>query len=301
MHKTSTNAVEQTLEAIKNDRPIYAELVELFGPLFRAQSKLAEEIGEGITVPAVDAAKLDQGAHVMALLDLEAWSDELVRCAETLRPIITGILPEDMQGLLSFDIYSDKISLLKLARARLSGDSKAFKNTSKDLNGLPPVLLYMIEASLTPLLTAVRTRLGELIPTEGWEQGSCPMCGSLPAMAWLSPKENHDLEHLVGGGGRKFLHCSLCNHDWHHRRDACPACANEDQTTREVLYAEDNRRERIEGCEKCGTYLVSLDLREYEQPPHLTTAQLGLVHLDIVAKEREYQPLNPSVWNGMEL
>lgn len=158
----------------------------------------------------------------------------------------------------------------------------------------------MIEATIPPLLNAMRTRLGELIPREGWEQGTCPMCGSLPAMACLSPKENHDLESLVGGGGRKYLHCALCGHDWRYRRDACPACNNDDQHTREVLYDENNRRERIEACEQCGTYLVSIDLREYDPLPHLSVAPMSFVHLDIIARQREYSPLTPSIWNGVE-
>lgn len=34
MHTSQINAVEQTLENIKTERPVYAEMVDLFGPLF---------------------------------------------------------------------------------------------------------------------------------------------------------------------------------------------------------------------------------------------------------------------------
>lgn len=302
MHTTSTAAVlEHTLEAIKKNRPFYAELVDLFEPLFKAQSDISDKLAaDGIPVPDVDAAKIDQGAHILATCDLAAWSDELQETAKALEPVIRSVLPDELLAAVPEDFSTDTVSLLKLAKARLNGEAQAFMNTSKEMNGIPPVLPYMIEAVLAPLLNAIRVRLGEHIPTEGWEQGSCPMCGSLPSLSWLSPREKNDLEHLVGGGGKKYLHCSLCGHDWRHRRDACPACGNDDQQQREVFTAEDNKRERIEACHKCGVYLLGLDLREYENRPHLDAVQLGLVHLDMLARERELQPLSPSVWNGIE-
>lgn len=86
----------------------------------------------------MDASKLTQGAHVLANLDLEPWGSTLVQCATTLEPVLLQILPVDLRDQIPETFFSDTHVLLKLAKARLSGDSEAFINTSRELNVSPP-------------------------------------------------------------------------------------------------------------------------------------------------------------------
>ena len=70
-----------------------------------------------------------------------------------------------------------------------------------------------------------------------------------------------------------------------------------DQDQRELLYDEENRHERIEACKKCGSYLLCIDLREVDGDIRMNAASLGLVHLDIIAQQRNYSPLAAMPWN----
>jgi FdhE protein len=291
--------VQPTLDRILNERPVYAQLVESFGPLLAAQERLAARLSsQGIPLPEADPARLAQGAPILAGTDLAPWADLLLECAAELRPLIEAILPDGLRAALPETVFTDADELCELARARLHGDREARPNTSGDDARLLSALVA--ELVLSPLLHAVSASLGELAPTEGWAHGNCPVCGSLPSLGCLSQRENHDLEHLVGGGGKKYLHCSLCGHDWHHRRDACPACGNNDQQTREIFYAEDKRSERVEACNACGTYLLCIDLRDFDQLPNLDALQLGLVHLDLTARDKSFAPMTRTLWNGVE-
>jgi FdhE protein len=109
-----------------------------------------------------------------------------------------------------------------------------------------------------------------------------------------------DLDQLVGGGGKKFLHCSLCGHDWRFMRNTCPACGNDENESREVFYTDNAKFERIEACHKCGKYCLNVDMRECEPLPDLDTIQIGLIHLDIFARENGLEPISPTLWNTLD-
>jgi len=46
----------------------------------------------------------------------------------------------------------------------------------------------------------------------------CPMCGSQPLLGVLRPE---------GDGGKRFLLCSFCSHEWSFRRIFCPSCGED--------------------------------------------------------------------------
>ena len=141
--------------------------------------------------------------------------------------------------------------------------------------------------------------MGKSLTGLTWDKGYCPVCGSSPSISQLAPADATNSEYLVGGGGKKYLHCSLCGHDWHYKRSACAACGNEDSETREILYTVGVRHERIEACHKCGKYMLNIDMREYASLPDLDTIQMGLIHLDILAHKKRLTPISPTLWNTL--
>lgn len=303
MATNDLNAVQATLEAIMQTRPAYAGLIETFSPLLKKQAELAGKFGvDGPKVPSVDESRLMEGVHVLAGESCDEWQDFLLRSSRELLPLLRTMIPGDSWPKGTGDeIFSNGKILAELAEARLSGDLKQFENTSEEMDGPPaPVLVSIVDATIAPVLASMAGRLGESFSRGRWDQGTCPFCGSLPTIASLSRRDPSDFEHLVGGGGKKHLHCSLCSHDWEYRRDICPACGNTDQETREVFFADDVRHERIEACHKCGTYCLCIDLRECEQVPQLDAVQLGLVHLDMIAQDKKLSPMTPTTWNSIE-
>lgn len=303
MATLDSKAIATTLETISRNKPVYAELVNTFSPLLAKQAELAEKFSaEELTLPMVDPARLSQGVHILAGNSCEDWKASLQTASRAIVPILTALIQDENWPGKAEDITQlNEELLVKLAEARLSGDETVFENASENMNGTPPtVLLFVIDSVLAPVLASVADRLGESISKVAWSRGNCPVCGSLPSIAYLSPREPGLQEELVGGGGKKYLHCSLCGHDWKHRRDTCPACGNTDQDKREVLFADDAKHERIEICHECNTYCLCVDFRECDPLPQLDAIQLGLVHLDVIAQEKEYSPMSLTAWNNLQ-
>jgi FdhE protein len=293
-------SVEETLETMTRRVPAYHDLAERFGPLFLRRAELLDTLAaKAPAPPAVDGGKLAAGAPVLAGYDLAPLLPLLKESATALMPELISVLRIEQPAATSLTaLFADTQSLLGLAQARIEGNWKHFENTSVQCGPIPAsLLLFVLETVFSPALTVFAASLGESLSSHTWEEGHCPVCGSSPTIAFLSRKEVTDLDHLVGGGGKKFLHCSLCGHDWRVKRNACPACGNDDNETREIFTVDDMKHERIEACHKCGTYCLSIDMREVDPVPDLDAVQMGLIHLDIHARERKLAPMTPTLWN----
>ncbi|MGE4292024.1 MAG: formate dehydrogenase accessory protein FdhE [Desulfovibrio sp.] len=297
----TTASVDDSLEILRRDRPAYAELIDFFGPLLRTRERLVAEFKTDCPeLPAHSETARQQGVHLLAGNDLSAWEALLNRAAGELYPVLGKLLNiSDMEALVRTHLEATGSGLAALVRLRLEGDEPALARIGESL-GLPtPSLGFVLENILFPVLGALTSQLTEPATWGDWKQPSCPICGSLPAFAYLSLREPAHTEQLVSGGGRKYMHCGLCGHDWRVRRDACPGCGTAETEKRELLFAEETPRERIEACHSCNSYSLCIDLREYETPPALDTVPLGLLHLDILAQGKSLRPLAWSTWNTL--
>jgi formate dehydrogenase accessory protein FdhE len=79
----------------------------------------------------------------------------------------------------------------------------------------------------------------------------CPKCSSLPLLGVLRPE---------GDGGKRFLRCAFCAHEWSFRRILCPACGEEREEKLPVYVAEQFPHVRVESCDTCQHYLRTIDL-----------------------------------------
>ncbi|WP_027721795.1 formate dehydrogenase accessory protein FdhE [Maridesulfovibrio zosterae] len=295
--------IESTLESIKKRDASYGDLVGRFGPLFEKKDQVRIHLTTTpLHSPVIDATRMAAGVPIFAEADLIYWADAFKQSYESLLPVLAEVLqlePDTQRNLLAFlDITEN---LLEFAQARILGNLSHFERISEQL-GLAPstVLHYIAEAISAPVLNAIVCSMNEALSSLSWEHGYCPVCGSSPSISQLTPKNMADSEYLVGGGGKKYLHCSLCGHDWHYKRSACAACGNDDSETREFLFLENMKHERIEVCHKCGKYMLNVDMREYASLPHLDIVQMGLIHLDVLAHERNLSPVSPTLWNTIK-
>ena len=231
--------VDSTLESIKKRVPAYGELADRFGPLFLAMGRVRDElIAEPLESPAVDVARLVAGVPLLIDEDFASWAMSLEKARDELLPEVIEVLRPDADAAQALrDHLADPANLVGLVRARIEGDWKHFENTSVQLGiGQSPSLLYISETVFGPVLCAMVHGMGKSLSDLTWDRGYCPVCGSSPSISYLSPREVTDLDQLVGGGGKKYLHCSLCGHDWRFKRNACVACGNDENETREVFY-----------------------------------------------------------------
>lgn len=289
--------IKSTLKVIKTRDAAYHELVDRFGLLFEKKEQVRTALmAANLQSPAVDADRMAAGMPVLGNENLTPWASAFRQSADSLLPVLAEVLQLERKTHRNLLAHLDNNeNLLGLAQARIEGNRKHFENTSVQLGITPRTLLpYISEAVSAPVFCAIVCHLGESL---SWEYGHCPVCGSFPSISQLTPKDVTDSEYLVGGGGKKYLHCSLCGHDWRYKRNACAACGNEDSESRELIYADGVKHERIEVCHKCGKYILNVDMREYASLPHLDTIQMGLIHLDVLAHERHLSPVSPTLWN----
>jgi len=89
------------------------------------------------------------------------------------------------------------------------------------------------------------------LPPPSISRGSCPLCDGLPQLGILRPE---------GDGARRSLLCSFCATEWDYRRILCPSCGEQDEKKLCVYIAKEFDYLRVEACDSCKTYIVTVDL-----------------------------------------
>lgn len=110
---------------------------------------------------------------------------------------------------------------------------------------------------------------------------TCPICGSNPLLGVLRPE---------GDGGKKFLVCMLCAHQWAFRRIYCPACGEEREPQMGFYAAPEIAHVRVDVCDTCHTYLKTVDLTKAGLAVPVVD-ELAAIPLDLWAREHGYAKL----------
>jgi formate dehydrogenase maturation protein FdhE len=110
---------------------------------------------------------------------------------------------------------------------------------------------------------------------------TCPICGSNPLVGVLRPE---------GDGGKKFLVCMLCAHEWAFRRIYCPACGEEREPQMGFYAAPEIPHVRVDVCDTCHTYLKTVDLTKLGLAVPAVD-ELAAIPLDLWAREHGYAKL----------
>jgi len=116
--------------------------------------------------------------------------------------------------------------------------------------GLQVASAPLIGAALQVYFTQLVIALGERSFPRIDVATVCPCCANRPTASVV--------RRGAQDGGYRFLHCSLCNAEWHMVRIKCSNC----ESTRGISYhhiddggAVDQHPVAVEVCEECGTYL----------------------------------------------
>lgn len=147
----------------------------------------------------------------------------------------------------------------------------------------PELFTFFAGQTLTPFLETYAERLRKHIDDLAWFRGYCPICGGEPLMGKLA-KET----------GKRLLKCHLCRTEWVFKRLECPFCGNSDQEKLRFFYDQEEATlaskpvYRIEVCDRCKTYLKTVDTRETERDIPLLVENLATLDLDLVAKREGF-------------
>jgi len=82
-------------------------------------------------------------------------------------------------------------------------------------------------------------------------EATCPFCGARPVAGVLRGE---------GDGAKRWLLCSLCATEWQFRRVVCSNCGEQEKDRLPIYTASDLDHVRVEACDRCKTYIKSVDL-----------------------------------------
>ena len=127
----------------------------------------------------------------------------------------------------------------------------------------------------------------EVLRTDLWEGGNCPLCGEKPHYGMLRAED-----------GAKMLACWLCGTEWSHTRVKCPFCDNTEQEDLGYFTVEGDEKVRVNYCKKCCQYYKLIDVREFHADGDLTLAIHNLASLthDLLARREGFTPGSGLEW-----
>jgi FdhE protein len=221
-------AVNQAAEAIIAAKPAYRDLIAFYGRIFAAQEDARQRIRLEPVVIQEDLLAIRRREQ-LPLVPVSGMVFDPA-AAGLLLGEICRIAVDSGTGLSSpARILSAKSAGMgPLFRDFLNEDESAMARAAAGIGVDPHALAFFLYHSLRPALRCCARQLsGFLTDATVWEQGYCPICGSLPGLSGLE------------GDGQRFLFCSFCWHKWPLRRALCPFCGNRDQERLLFLYSDE--------------------------------------------------------------
>ena len=124
-----------------------------------------------------------------------------------------------------------------------------------------------------------------------WESGAseiasqaggqeCPFCGGRPQVSYLQFDASSE-------SANRNLVCAACLLSWSFRRGVCVNCGEEDPEKLVYFQAEENNHVRVETCDRCRSYIKTVDLTKLGTAVPLVD-EVASAALDLWAAEKGY-------------
>jgi FdhE protein len=140
------------------------------------------------------------------------------------------------------------------------------------------LLVLVIHGTFRPFLIRHSEALLNRVNLESWRRSHCPICGGNPDFALLDKER-----------GARQLVCSRCDTEWPFARLQCPYCGTQNQDDL-AYFTNDKGLYRLYVCERCHSYLKTIDLRQTEQEVLLPLERYLTLDIDAQAHKDGYTP-----------
>jgi FdhE protein len=144
----------------------------------------------------------------------------------------------------------------------------------------------LVAAALQVYWNALASQLdASLFRAGGQATGLCPTCGSAPVASVVR----------IGGveQGLRYLHCSLCDTEWHLPRVQCSNCSNTTDLSYLVIEGA-GEVVKAEACDSCRSYLKQVYMTKAPEADPVAD-DLATLTLDMLMSERDYLRSGPNL------
>ncbi len=168
-----------------------------------------------------------------------------------------------------------------LAQAGNEARAELVEAWLEDPAGPEAVLGFWARVAAGPVLEAARAAIAT--PTrDEWAGAACPACGGLAQVSVIAEESGEFM-----GGSPRSLVCGRCAGWWTFPRAICTWCMEADPRRLPSFVPDERRAVRIDGCETCGSYVKTFDLREPGAPELVPLVDdVATVALDLWAHDQ---------------
>jgi len=281
------NVIERAIEL----NPHSSEILKAFGPVITRQRQLAAQLpSRSLDCSIIDKAKLKAGVPVSRQINLLLPEDSLKEIALSIASSVKEGMPQlaENMELISDLIRIGKINSVDFFQAPPEEENRTADSWAKDIKLSPSNVSFLMSLVSRVVLEMRAKEIAATLGEFAWEKGYCPICGSFPSIALIEEE-----------GGKRFLHCSSCGHDWGFTRVICPYCENDASKGMDYFYIENKTQEAAFICDKCKKYLVTLYRAGRLFARDMDISAISLVHLDMIMQEKGYEPMAICAWNTL--
>jgi len=259
---------------------VMADYLQLASRIAEAQHQLVQH--QPVLLPAREDYFQQCAEHGLPPLGALAWQRDPAwrQLLHALCRQLQDEASQAVQQVLAQLIAAPAEQHEKAAQALLSGDLAAVDSAQAPF----------IWAALSVYFSQLASQLKMAAVAEpGDARHLCPVCASAPVASVV---------HQGKEAGLRYLHCSLCESEWHMVRAKCSNC----EATRDIGYwslQEAHNAVRGESCGDCGSYLKILSL-DKDQQAEAVADDLASLALDAALEEQGFarSGLNPLLFPG---
>ena len=230
-------------------------------------------------LPLPDAAALQQAlTHAMPPIPAQswprhaAWQKALEQILQELAPKAPAAAATSMATLAASDPAQREHLAERVLRTELYGEHADW--------------LPFVAAALQVYWTRLAQGLSGVALQALDVAGVCPCCGGLPAVSVIGASSELP--------GRRYLHCSLCNTEWHVTRAQCTACDAGESAVAYQHLEGDAGLVQAETCEVCKVYLKVVR-RDKEATLDPVADDLATIALDLKVDEAGFARGGPNL------
>jgi FdhE protein len=288
--EAAAERIGEALDRIKADGVHLENILEAFRGLLVEQARLKAELpADGFDkIDVSDRERFGKGAPLTCREKLISIGEMWKIGAERLIPPMKEGFPKIREALerLQSEITIGSFDPAVHAAEALEDLNQGVLETATESTPEQGIVKFALIHISRPFVAKRAETLKPFMDGLLWEKGYCPVCGSLPELSILREKE-----------GRRWLRCGFCGHEWPFMRMACPCCETQKEGNAEILFIEGREHERLDLCLHCRKYVAEIDLRAAVKEPALDIAGLGLLHLDVLAKQKGFRPMGGIWWS----